>query len=77
MNKFVWEEDELEVVHGDYFICAECGKLGWMEQWLIDEKLSIGSKLFCSHQCGKKYYHNHPEEHPHTKKMIVQFINGY
>jgi hypothetical protein len=62
---------------GDYFICANCGKLGWMEQWLINEKMELGSKLFCSHICGQTFHSEHPEEHPHTKKMIKQIVDGY
>ena len=40
---------------GEWFICAGCGKLAWMEQWLIDEKMALGYKLVCSHECGKKF----------------------
>lgn len=40
---------------GDYFICAWCGKLAWMEQWLIDEKTALGYKLVCSHECGSHF----------------------
>ena len=40
---------------GDYFVCAWCGKLAWMEQWLIDEKLALGYELVCSHECGNSY----------------------
>ena len=45
---------------GDYFICAWCGKLAWMEQWLIDEKLALGYKLVCSHECGKHFIKQKP-----------------
>ena len=62
---------------GDYFICAYCGMLGWMEQWLIDEKTEKGQKLVCCHEHGKAYYKEHPEEHPHTKKMLKQLLDGY
>ena len=58
-------------------VCKTCGKLVYIEQWLVDEKIKNGQHLFCSHECGKKYYHKYPTEHPHTKKMIKECISIY
>ena len=71
----IWEDGPSD--GGQYIVCPQCGKEAFMQQWLVDEKISLGYLFFCSHECGKAYYTTHPTEHPHTKKMLKQLLDGY